>query len=167
MEHAFEYNYPLYDDIGDCSTSEQVSFEFTSIERSIEHSLAYMIHTWGPVTLALDLTHHDNYTGGIIQAKNCDSFAKDAVLAVGYTPKYWIVKHSIGRDWGDDGYAYIQRGSRACGIETYASVATGVTIDEISPAIIAPDHQAHSTPDRGSQEAHTETQLPSAERTLL
>ena len=126
-----------------------------------------MIHTWGPVTLAVDLTNYDNYTGGIIQSKKCETFAKDAVLAVGYTPKYWIVKHSLGPDWGDDGYAYIERGTRACGIETYASVTTGITVDEISPARIAPDHPVHSPHDLGDQEVHTETEHPSAERTLL
>ena len=167
MEHAFEYSYPLYDETGVCTPSKQVQFDFVSVDRNIEYSLAYMIHTWGPVTLALDLTHQNNYTGGILKAKKCESFAKDAVLAVGYTPEYWIIQNSIGDKWGDGGYAYIERGTIACGIETYASVVTGITIDEISPARIAPDHPVHSPPDQDSQEARTETQHPSAERTLL
>ena len=50
------------------------------------------------------------------------------MLAVGYTPEYWIVKNSMGTDWGDKGYAYIERDVNACGLNTYASVATGVII---------------------------------------
>lgn len=167
MEHAFEYNYPLYGETGDCTASKQVQFDFVSVDRNIEYSLAYMIHTWGPVTLALDLTHQNNYTGGILKAKKCESFAKDAVLAVGYTPEYWIIQNSIGDKWGDGGYAYIERGTRACGIETYASVVTGITIDEISPAINSPDLPPHSTPGPVRPGARTETQHPLAERTLL
>lgn len=32
-----------------------------------------------------------------------------AVLLVGYTPEYWIVKNQWGLDWGENGYVRISR----------------------------------------------------------
>lgn len=32
-----------------------------------------------------------------------------AVLLVGYTPEYWIIKNSWGDDWGEDGYIRVTR----------------------------------------------------------
>lgn len=136
MEHAFEYKgyYPLgykyLDTHIQCKPAKkglQVE-KYVSIERRIEDSLPYMIHKWGPVSIAVDFSRQHNYKGGIIKAKDCSGEAKHAVLAVGYTPEYWIVKNSMGTDWGDEGYAYIERGKKACGIETYASVVTGIQI---------------------------------------
>lgn len=32
-----------------------------------------------------------------------------AVLLVGYSPEYWIVKNQWGKDWGEDGYIRITK----------------------------------------------------------
>lgn len=34
-----------------------------------------------------------------------------AVLLIGYTPNYWIVKNSWGTGWGDNGYGKIAMGN--------------------------------------------------------
>lgn len=93
-----------------------------------EESLAYMLYTWGPVTVAVDFSKQHKYKGGVIKEKDCANDPHHAVLVVGYTPLYWIVKNSKGTGWGHDGYAYVERHKKACGIHTYASVATGVEI---------------------------------------
>ena len=136
MEHAFEYKgyYPLGYNYLDAHTqckpaSKGVHVkDHVSIERQIEASLPHMLYKWGPVTIAVDFSRQHNYKGGIILAKDCSNSPKHAVLAVGYTPSYWIIKNSMGEEWGDKGYAYVERNTGACGIETYASVSTGIDI---------------------------------------
>jgi len=93
-----------------------------------EQQLAYMLHNWGPVTVAIDFTKQIHYKGGVIKQKECGDDPHHAVLVVGYTPVYWIVKNSKGTGWGHDGYAYVERHKKACGINTYASVSTGIEI---------------------------------------
>ena len=47
------------------------------------------------------------YSSGIIR---CSIGTVDrAVLVVGYTPDYYIVKNSWGTLWGMNGYAYVSR----------------------------------------------------------
>ncbi|XP_063691693.1 uncharacterized protein LOC134823997 [Bolinopsis microptera] len=53
-----------------------------------------------------------------------------AVLIVGYTPWYYIVRNSHGKTWGKNGYFTIKRGN-TCGIETnMAALVTEVRDDE-------------------------------------
>ena len=76
------------------------------------------------------------YKGGIYQHTGLeDKFnpwevVGHAVLVVGYGEeagvKYWIVKNSWGRDWGEEGYFRILRGVDECGIENMASVASPI-----------------------------------------
>jgi C1A family cysteine protease len=60
------------------------------------------------------------YTSGIIQS--CGANIDHAVLAVGYTKDYFIVKNSWGTDWGNGGYVQIgtdnkpNKGQGVCGI---------------------------------------------------
>lgn len=136
MENAFAYKdyYPLHYEYLDkrtpCHHSDKgVHVEhYFSLEDDIEASLAYMIHKWGPVSVAVDFTKQHGYKGGVLTADQCSDTANHAVLAVGYTPDYWILKNSMGTEWGDQGYAYLERNVGACAIETYATVATQVDI---------------------------------------
>jgi len=45
-----------------------------------------------------------------------------AVLIIGYTPTYWIVRNSHGKDWGEDGNFRIAKGINSCGIEENMAV---------------------------------------------
>ena len=133
MENVFDYDrdfslgYSYKGERGKCHASDGVrAISHVDVEEIVEQVLAYMIHKWGPVTVAVDFSKQHGYKGGVIKAGECTGDPHHAVLAVGCTPEYWIVKNSMGTDWGDEGYAYIQRGVNACGLNTYASVATGI-----------------------------------------
>jgi len=39
-----------------------------------------------------------------------------AVLAVGYTDSYYVVKNSWGNGWGAKGYIWMARGKNLCGM---------------------------------------------------
>lgn len=87
--------------------------------------------THGPIAVAIDGTALQIYTSGIIT--DCPASQVDtAVAVVGYNdesnPPYWIIKNSWGTSWGMSGYAYIEKGSNACGITSMPMSATAKKI---------------------------------------
>lgn len=64
-----------------------------------------------------------NYCGGVIKAYQCNKNINHAIVIVGYTDHYWIIKNSWGKDFGDNGYMYIERHKNACGINTEIAYA--------------------------------------------
>lgn len=46
-----------------------------------------------------------------------------AVVTVGYSPDYWIVRNSWSPQWGEEGYIKIQSDANACAIESLYTVA--------------------------------------------
>lgn len=137
MEHVFEYQhaFPLVFSYAGtkkkCSVTDTGAHveSFVAIEENIENTLPYLISKWGPAAVGVDFHRQSTYRGGIIRANQCGHDPHHAVLVVGYTPAYWIIKNSLGSHWGHDGYAFLERGTNACGIDnTYASVATKVNL---------------------------------------
>ncbi|CAG9840525.1 unnamed protein product [Diabrotica balteata] len=63
----------------------------------------------------------DNYVGGVYNNTNCGPI-DHAVLAVGYTDEYFIVKNSWGPEWGENGFIRIARGNNICSINNAAKV---------------------------------------------
>ena len=137
MEHVFEYKkaFPLKYNFKHkkkkCYPHAKGAHvnDFLAIEQDIEYYLPYMLQKWGPVTVGIDFTKQHGYKGGVIQAEDCGKDPHHAVLVVGYSKNFWIIKNSMGTSWGGGGYAYVDRGKNACGIDsTYAAVATDVSI---------------------------------------
>jgi cathepsin L len=64
------------------------------------------------------------YRGGVLKESQCGKDIDHAVLLVGFTPEYWIIKNSWGPRWGQAGYLYLERNKNACGINSYASFIT-------------------------------------------
>ena len=86
-------------------------------ESAIEEQLAKV----GPITIGINATPMQDYTGGIDDPKNCDPQSLDhAVLIVGYGEekgtKYWKIKNSWATSWGEKGYYRIVRGQDKCGL---------------------------------------------------
>lgn len=71
-----------------------------------------------PVSIAVDANNWQLYAGGVFT--NCGQSLDHAVLLVGYTSQYWIVKNSWGTQWGYSGYIYLG-GGNTCGLANAAS----------------------------------------------
>jgi C1A family cysteine protease len=71
-----------------------------------------------PTTVAVDAGSRDwqSYRGGVFNPANCGKQLNHAILAVGYTDQYYIVKNSWGSSWGAAGYIHIIRNKNMCGI---------------------------------------------------
>ncbi len=96
----------------------------------IEANLAHNVVQYGPIPVAVDSRslHFELYQGGILKESQCGKDVDHAVLVVGFTPHYWIVKNSWGPEWGLKGYFHLERGKNACGINSYASFITDATV---------------------------------------
>ena len=130
-DHSFPVGYEYSGKASTCNVGDEGvrAISHVEVDLEVEEALPYMIHKWGPVAVAIDFSKQHRYKGGVIKREDCKDDPHHAVLVVGYTPEYWILKNSMGTKWGDNGYAYVERGAQACGLNTYASVATGVTVD--------------------------------------
>lgn len=89
-----------------------------------------------PVLALVDASpSFETYHGGIFTGPCSDTNPPTrAVLIVGYTADYWIVKNSQGASWGASGYIYMARHLNICGI---ANFALAVANDPLPPPVVA------------------------------
>ncbi|XP_068943858.1 procathepsin L-like isoform X2 [Petaurus breviceps papuanus] len=146
MTNAFEYvmknegidteeSYPYEGKEGNCRYEPENSganvTRYVEIPSGEESALTEAVAIAGPVSVAVDASHSSFqfYRGGVYYEPNCDSeFLDHGMLVVGYGvdeesgEKYWIVKNSMGEDWGNSGYILMARDkNNHCGIATDAS----------------------------------------------
>ncbi len=59
-----------------------------------------------PLSVCVDATPLQHYTGGVVSYDSCSTSINHAVLLVGYdtADSAWKVKNSWGSDWGELGY---------------------------------------------------------------
>lgn len=137
MDNAFEWlvssqsgnivtenSYPYVSGGGNapsCSLSSSMPIAGTiSGHHDLPHSesqMAAWCSTGGPMSIGVDATSWQTYTGGILSS--CVSQQVDhGVLAVGfdltYSTPYWIIKNSWGASWGENGYLRVAYGSDQC-----------------------------------------------------
>ncbi|XP_021484257.1 cathepsin 7-like isoform X2 [Meriones unguiculatus] len=97
-----------------------------------EAALMNALITHGPIIVSIDAAHEsfDKYTGGIYHEPKCRSKTLNhSMLLVGFgyegkeseNRKYWLVKNSYGKRWGENGYMKIPRDqNNYCGIASCA-----------------------------------------------
>jgi cathepsin L len=91
-----------------------------------EDILAKAVAHIGPIAVSLNaaLKTFQLYSTGIYDDVQCDnSKVNHAMLLIGYTKDYWILKNWWG-GWGEKGYMRLKRGNNQCGISNYAAYVT-------------------------------------------
>jgi hypothetical protein len=77
----------------------------------------------GPVAIAVSSVNWDLYAGGGLLQCPKGAAINHAVLLIGYTPNYWIIKNQWGTSWGINGFANITRNTDySCRIGTSAFI---------------------------------------------
>jgi cathepsin L len=80
-------------------------------------------------------TAFNSYHGGTFTGPCASGPPTQAVLIVGYTQDYWIVRNSRGTVWGVGGYIYMARNQNLCGI---ANFAIAVSDDPLPVPLVPP-----------------------------
>jgi C1A family cysteine protease len=109
-------SYPYRARDGACKTCTAVAHITGAKRISGEAALATAIAIT-PTTVAVDAASPDwqSYAGGVYNGR-CGHSLDHAILAVGYTANYWIVKNSWSTRWGAQGYIFLIRGKNICGV---------------------------------------------------
>jgi C1A family cysteine protease len=110
-----EASYPYTAKDGTCkqctSVVKPAGVSTGSGEASLHGQLANL-----PVSVCVDASGgFQSYHGGVFSGP-CGTQLNHAILAVGDTSAYWIVKNSWGTSWGASGYIYMAKGKNLCGI---------------------------------------------------
>ena len=145
MEYVFEYakNHPIplaseipYSESQRKCPKELLShvrvnnYKVLMIEETpkAEQQFEAILHKYGPIGIGIDSENMDNYKRGLFTADRCGKDIDHAVTIVGYTKDAWIIKNSWGKQWGQDGYLFLERGANACGVAEY-----GVYVSDAGP----------------------------------
>jgi C1A family cysteine protease len=132
LETAANYPYTAQD--GTCNfQSNEVAVTISSWQYATQNSDESTLQTnlvgWGALSVCVDASSWQDYTGGVLMAADCTNNIDHCVQLVGYdmtqsTP-FWIVRNSWGTDWGENGYIRLQYGQDTCAV---ADVATSSVI---------------------------------------
>ena len=101
----------------------------SSVDVSANAAAMQAVVSTQPLPTAIDgsTVAFQAYQDGVLTSKECQysGNVNHAVLIVGYGilngVKYWKIKNSWGTGWGQSGFALVERGTNACGIEVLSS----------------------------------------------
>jgi len=130
IETEADYPYTSYSGTtGTCHYTQSKSVITVSGYKTIsgESSMASYVQTTGPLSVCLDASSWNSYTGGIMSV--CGNSVDHCVQAVGVYPAstsgYWKVRNSWGTSWGESGFIRLAYGQNTCDITndpTYVTV---------------------------------------------
>ncbi|RZC34876.1 Peptidase C1 and/or Inhibitor I29 domain containing protein [Asbolus verrucosus] len=126
-----EYPYTAHQDVCSFVSNKSVTniVTYREVPSGSEEQLQEVVSDTGLVAAAIHATRHFFlYKGGHFYDTTCNSDVRRlnyAVLVVGYNyeerNEYWILKNSMGKRWGIDGYMHLARNrENNCGIATAA-----------------------------------------------
>jgi hypothetical protein len=128
-EQKYPYN-PFYSYYGICSSTgiwiANVANNYYNLN---DNSLISLLQD-GPVAIAVSSVGWTGYASGILQCTP-NSKVDHAVLLIGYTPTYWIIKNQWGTTWGMAGYGYITRNTNTncrVGISAFTMFELNISI---------------------------------------
>jgi C1A family cysteine protease len=128
IEQNSDYPYTSYNGVtGTCSVvaSKEVIAVSGYTKISGESSMASYVQTTGPLSVCVDASSWNSYTGGIMST--CGKSVDHCVQAVGVdTSSFWKVRNSWGTSWGESGYIRLKYGANTCAITndpTHVSVS--------------------------------------------
>ncbi|OHS93638.1 Cathepsin L1 [Tritrichomonas foetus] len=104
---------------------------FYDVRYSNETDLAICCANYGPACCSVDASHasFQLYSSGIYDEPECSKTTLDhGVGLVGYgvenDVKYWIVRNSWGKAWGEEGYIRMLWDNNQCGLATRSMIVT-------------------------------------------
>uniref|UniRef100_A0A336KK13 cathepsin L n=1 Tax=Culicoides sonorensis TaxID=179676 RepID=A0A336KK13_CULSO len=125
-----EKDYPYVAAQNKCKFIEQLSIvnvtTWAILPPRQEELLQLAVATIGPIPISINAAPRSFqlYSSGIYDDPECKSNAVNhAMLLIGYTPKYWIIKNWWGKNWGENGYMKIVRGKNMCGLANFPAYA--------------------------------------------
>ncbi|XP_026474337.1 cathepsin L1-like [Ctenocephalides felis] len=89
-----------------------------------EDALENAVANIGPIAVSINASPEtfQLYSEGIYDDIKCSSkHVNHAMLLVGYTKKYWILKNWWGSNWGENGFMKLRRNVNRCGVANYAA----------------------------------------------
>ncbi|KAM6953666.1 cathepsin F [Aplochiton taeniatus] len=136
LETETDYSYTGQKQSCDFTTGKVAAYINSSVELpQDEEEIAAWLAQNGPVSMALNAFAMQFYRKGVSHPLRilCNPWMIDhAVLLVGYGERsgrsgkavpFWAIKNSWGEDYGEQGYYYLYRGSKLCGINKMCSSA--------------------------------------------
>jgi len=124
-----ESTYPYTGRDGTCASSRAtIGAKINSVHAvpSNEQTMYNTLKGKMPLSICADAQPWQDYSGGILTANQCTTNIDHAIQLTGYSPNqggYWIVRNSWGRNWGENGFIYLQYGRDTCGITSYVAYA--------------------------------------------
>ncbi|XP_063147039.1 procathepsin L-like [Candoia aspera] len=129
-----EHTYPYKAKDGPCRCDPQDRVVrcagLVNITKHSERALEQAVARTGPVSVGVDASEFMFYRSGIFFRKGCGKFLNHGMLVVGYSSitgnkkikKYWILKNSWSKTWGESGYMRLaRRAHNHCGVASMAS----------------------------------------------